>query len=795
MKNISKVLFFCLILVSVQTYSQISVTTGMTAQQYVEEVLLSGGVTVSNISFTGSSAAIGYFETGSIPTNLGLSSGLILSTGRVDGSPDIGSSSTVHASSNNNQSGYPLLTSLVGSTTRDAAVLEFDFVPLSDTILFRYIFASEEYPEYVCSNYNDVFAFFISGINPSGGNYNDYNIALIPNTTLPVAINTVNPGVPGSQGSYGGCTSLNYSQYYIDNNNGQSIVFDGFTTVLTAWAKVVPCQNYRIKIAIADVGDYNFDSAVFLEANSFGTSAFHADVDYKLPNNDNYAVEGCTGANAVLTFTIPKPLDEDFTLNYTIEGTAENCVDYVVLPDSTCLETSITIPTGQTTAQIEIYAIDDGIVEGTETINLIFTNSCGESDMITINIVDYSLPLASAFGGASFCESAIVPTQIGVNVSGGVAPYTYLWSEGAGTQKNPIITPAETTNYHVVVTDYCNYSTTSDVLITVYPDPIVYAVAEPQSVCAGSSSTLTAFGADTYMWIGFSNNENPIVVKPNQTASYIVVGTNSDTGCFSNDTITVEVSPIPQVFFEGMPLSDCVPITVDFKETSPDLNIVSWLWMFGDGGSSTAQNPTYTFNQVGTFDVSLLLENEFGCENLLKVNDYVVTWPQPIADFYTDPALGNTQDSTITFEFLSNTDAKNWYWNFGFGDDAISNLPPPIKYSYPGIDSTYFVTLIVSNDYGCADTIIKEIKVFNDELKFYNVITPNGDGINDVLIITNADKYSDNKLVVFNRWGNKVFEQTNYNNDWDGTNVPDGVYYYIFYYRDKYYYSSLTIMR
>ena len=117
-----------------------------------------------------------------------------------------------------------------------------------------------------------------------------------------------------------------------------------------------------------------------------------------------------------------------------------------------------------------------------------------ESDMITINIVDYSLPLASAL------ECFFVNPQLSdtnrVNVSGVCCSYTYLWSEG-GTQKS-IITP-ETTNYHVVVTDYCNYSTTSDVLITVYPLSIVYAVAETQSVCAGSSSTLTAFGADTYI--------------------------------------------------------------------------------------------------------------------------------------------------------------------------------------------------------------------------------------------------------------------------------------------------------
>ena len=89
-------------------------------------------------------------------------------------------------------------------TTNDGAVLEFDFIPLDTLLTFYYIFGSEEYPEFVCSSFNDVFAFLISGINPSGGMYVDKNIALVPGTDLPVAINTINPGVPGASYSASG---------------------------------------------------------------------------------------------------------------------------------------------------------------------------------------------------------------------------------------------------------------------------------------------------------------------------------------------------------------------------------------------------------------------------------------------------------------------------------------------------------------------------------------------------------------------------------------------------------------
>jgi len=133
--------------------------------------------------------------------------------------------------------------------------LEFDFIPSSDSVEFRYVFASEEYPEFVNASFNDVFGFFISGQNPTGGAYSNLNIARIPGTNLPISIDNVN--------------STSHSQFYINNSGNSRIVFDGMTFVLTAKALVVPCQTYHIKIAIGDVMDGIYDSGVFLEASSF----------------------------------------------------------------------------------------------------------------------------------------------------------------------------------------------------------------------------------------------------------------------------------------------------------------------------------------------------------------------------------------------------------------------------------------------------------------------------------------------------------------------------------------------
>jgi len=175
--------------------------------------------------------------------------------------------------------------------TQDAVVIEFDFVPQSDILSFNYIFASEEYPEYVCSPFNDIFAFLLSGPNPAGGNYTNTNIALVPGTNIPVAINSVNTGFPGyyyydASGCLDSGGSLDYSAFYNDNAGGSSVQFDGFTDKFQATANVIPCETYHIKLAIADLTDGFFDSAVFLEENSFDVGAINVNAVTVNSNNN-----------------------------------------------------------------------------------------------------------------------------------------------------------------------------------------------------------------------------------------------------------------------------------------------------------------------------------------------------------------------------------------------------------------------------------------------------------------------------------------------------------------------------
>jgi hypothetical protein len=245
--------------------STADINQGITSNRLVAELIdtSKSNITYRNIKYTGTNNAAGLFL-GGLADGLGINQGLILSSGRIANA--IGPNKCYKTTTVNRQSGDINLNTL-GGYTLDAAVLEFDFVPDGDTLEFNYVFASEEYNEWVGSKFNDVFGFFLDG----------RNIALIPNTLTSVAINSINPN--------------SNSQYYRDNHypHPNSIVaynnepckagistpflteFDGFTTILTATAKVIPGRTHHIKLAVADRGDYSLDSAVFIQGKSFAT--------------------------------------------------------------------------------------------------------------------------------------------------------------------------------------------------------------------------------------------------------------------------------------------------------------------------------------------------------------------------------------------------------------------------------------------------------------------------------------------------------------------------------------------
>jgi PKD repeat protein len=220
---------------------------------------------ITNITHIGDSANISYFDAGG--TSLGINAGIFLSSGRYT---DVANPATFTLAEVLSLPGDTSLENLLSmpiglATSYDAAILEFDLQAGGDTMKFNYVFASEEYPEFVCTAFNDVFGFLITGPKPSGGFYQEENIALIPSTNIPVSINTVNGGV--TSGTNTPCILTN-TAYYVDAALDTMIAFDGRTIPLNAYFAAVPGATYHCKIGVTDIGDGTLDSGVFLGVES-----------------------------------------------------------------------------------------------------------------------------------------------------------------------------------------------------------------------------------------------------------------------------------------------------------------------------------------------------------------------------------------------------------------------------------------------------------------------------------------------------------------------------------------------
>lgn len=373
--NTLKCVLFTFLLLSFFQFAQAQIEveptgTLFTPESLISNVFLGDGVEVLDVQHTGTDNSVGYFTNGS--NEIGIDRGIVMSTGRA-----------VVASSPNSQGGTTGMTSgpstdpylnVIADNLNDLTSYTIRFVPSADTLHFRYTFASEEYPEYVCSEFNDAFGFFIHGPGINGPYPNNArNIALVPDpavagglsfTQTPVTINNVNSGVPGGTNPASNCTppngSLAYGNYYRDNSNSMNLTYDGYLSVFFAQVVVTPCEEYTIVLSLADVSDNMFDSAVFLEARSFGTGTLKVDIN--TVSLDGSLAEGCE--DGLLSFDLPRPVEQDFFLDYTIFGTATNGVDYSTIP------TDLFIAAGDSSVSVPITVFEDGIQEGIETLGI-----------------------------------------------------------------------------------------------------------------------------------------------------------------------------------------------------------------------------------------------------------------------------------------------------------------------------------------------------------------------------------------------------------------------------------------
>jgi gliding motility-associated-like protein len=436
----------------------------MTVAQYVQSVLIGSGVSVSNIQFNGGSANINNEQIGSFLDNnsvaTGLSSGLILGSGNVQLAGQNNSSGGASLGGSGNLGTDTDLQSITVNQIYDEFVIEFDFIPEGDTIAFNYVFASEEYEEYVCGTVNDAFGFFLTGINPNGTNYNAKNIALIPNpnnpsiyTNTPVSINSVNPGVAGIYGASSTCSAIDpnwatYNVFYTTNSTG-NIEYDGKTVVLKAQAVVACGTSYHIKLAIGDGGDSSYDSGVFLEEGSFSSN--NIGVSSGIAEGDTILYEGC---NAAFFNFERDDASSEFIVYFNLGGTATPGIDYPLIGDS------LVIPVGQFSDTVFIYPNLDTISEPSETVvlNVIFERCFGQMDTSTaiLYISDYKPLSLSLLDSLNICSKNNEYANLVANWSGGIDPIDLQWSNGNSNVSEISISPDSTSYFGISIYDGCN---------------------------------------------------------------------------------------------------------------------------------------------------------------------------------------------------------------------------------------------------------------------------------------------------------------------------------------------------
>ncbi|MBI3509570.1 MAG: choice-of-anchor L domain-containing protein [Bacteroidetes bacterium] len=697
---------------------QLTINSAVTANQLVQ-ALVGNGLQVSNVTLNCSAGGYGSFSNG-VTTNLGLNNGIVLSSGAVDSIPGTNSSSSVDVSYcfNATSCNDPDLTALDPNTNHeDCCVLEFDLIPHCDSLSIRFVFGSEEYPNFV-NSFNDLFGFFITGPNPSGPAYAGTNIATLPNGQY-VSINNVNNG----NSNTGPCVNC---AYYIDNTGGATISLNAFTTVLTTTVGMVPCQTYHFKIAIADAIDCIYDSSVFVDFLQCTTA--YTFTSNSVPDQCN----SCTGTASVnVTGGLPP---------YT----------YTWLPSG-----------GNAATATNLCA-------GTYSVLITDASSCGVPDTAIINVGNIgslsSVNTAQNVTCNGACNGSIV-----LNTSGGTTPYVYTWTPNVSTVDSATgLCPG---TYTVDVADQSGCTNSYTFTVT-QPTALALSVTGTNAICIGKSTTLVATPSGgtapyTVNWMPGNLNGTSQTFSPTVTTTYTATVTDAN-GCTQTQPFTVTVNPSPvAAFAPGQ--GGCVPSIVNFTDAST--GGISYNWDFGDPTSmtntSTLQNPSHIYTQAGTYNVTLVVVNGNGCSDTLIMNAAVTTYAYPTALFSvnTDSVGELTPDIIFTDAELGGDTCV-----FYFGDgDSLSNCNFGTNdHTYPG--AGYYTAMeIVTNAAGCVDTFMIDV-VVGEETSLYvpNAFTPNGAPPNEIFLAygVNVQKFH---MMVFDRWGNLLFESSDINKGWDGT--------------------------
>jgi len=371
---------------------------------------------------------------------------------------------------------------------------------------------------------------------------------------------------------------------------------------------------------------------------------------------------------------------------------------------------------------------------------------------------------------------------------------TYYWYFGDGSLPNPVITTLPNTIhtynlpglYQVMLiaedSTTCNIRDTAYIHIkvgnlpaTLDFNPVKLAPCDSLKFRFDNLSIappVRPFTNTSFIW-DFGDNSptvtagaGPVFHSYTAPGSYTVKLILVDTAyCNAPDTLTKIISIAPLVVAQfTTPPTGCVPYTARFNNTS--IAGQTFSWTFGDGGTSTATNPTYTYNTPGTYLVTLIANDPNTCNLADTTSISITVFPIPVSNFTfsPDPPVENTPTS---FNNLASLDAVNFKWFFGDGDSLITNSRLQIKHQY-NATGTYNACLVAINAAGCADTLCQDVRaVVAAAVDVPNAFTPQSGDVNSKIFVKGFG-ITKMRFIIWNRWGQKVFETNDRNIGWDG---------------------------
>ena len=635
--------------------AQVQVESGLTIEDYVNNVLLGNGVQASNITYSGGSNQLGML-TGA-EDSFSIATGLVMSSDAAEnlGCPDNFTQCTGCLGMGNSDpdllavanSVPPLIgESFSVSSVNDVSTLEFDFTASGDSIRFNYAFGSDEYDTWINTQYNDVFAFFLSGpgINGTYSSPAEFpdgavNIAVVPDTdpALPITVSSVN-------------SSLN-SEYYINNQSGQGICINGYTTSFTAEYAVQCGETYHIKLAIADGSDTALESVVVIEQGSFESNVIaEIDLGTDIGGPDtNTIYEQCGEASITIERPLDSPLEQPQTIQITYDnGEALNGVDYGQLqPDGSLLPLpdSVVFQPFQSSLNIEFVAAIDDIDEELELMELQIENPLACDGMGLVSVISFYIadnPPALVVNGydTQMCLGGAI--ELAPIVSGGYGVYTYDWlcndQEGAPFMFEP--DSAGLWSCGVIVGDTCGTASQGAIIevnvvgvdlleVNVLNDSIALScneVVDIQAIASGGNYDTAQGGYYQYAWEDQDGNAlfaswlDPSILSLSawQNVEEVFVTVTDACGMEASDSVAVlyNVAPI-EIEVQDTVLAECESV-ISIPAEATGNGLLNFAW-YSEAGSLVDTDATLNAVIIDDATFVLVVQDECGQSATVEV--------------------------------------------------------------------------------------------------------------------------------------------------------------------------------